>query len=504
MVTTIKKRIRTNSQNLNSSRRILILLYLILLWAPTHVSGQEEWLEFTHHSSNDLDFQAGFTLMNPETGAQGIFLLDNRQIHAYGVNERRGIFRKIEVTKKKNMFDNILTKRVLGDYYSLIFHSSNFKQLTFFEFNFRKNTLTRGDLDLNMKGQKVLATFQEGTDVFVLTIHKKDPQLNLYRIDKDYQVHAISYDIGGMEFLTKTGRSSDLQPLVSTVKSKVKGINLNGAPLPVSFGLSSSRSKLYKQDQVLVLTLDHFHEQTQLLSLPMSGEAPTLVNIKKPVTERTMNGYMSNSFWLDGHLAQIAFGKKNLLLSIKNIESGEALFTQTISRGSENVSGINTPLIQKKSWQEEGKELNPNQFFRKIIQDDLAVTLEERKGGYRLMFGGFEKVSKTPSNSSVAAVSFMFGVAGAFIYLPIYEAVSPDYSSYASYASSKVVKASIALDHNFQHQEDAIISPNLFERMEAYVTADKKLAHVLFSSWKDGGILGVYNEEFNTIHLVEF
>lgn len=261
----------------------------MVLWAPSHVSAQEEWLEFTHHSSNDLDFQAGFTLMNPETGAQGIFLLDNRQIHAYGVNERHGIFRKIEVTKRKGMFDNILTKRVLGDFYSLIFHSSNLKKLSFFEFNFRRNTLTRGDLDLNLKGQKILATFQESSDVFILSIHKKDPVIHLYRIDENYKVHPTSYDIAGMEFLSKTGRISDLQPLISSVKSKIQGINLSGAPLPVSFGLSSSRSKLFKDGKTLIITLDHFHEHTQMLSLPMSGGPATITSINKPVTEKTMN-----------------------------------------------------------------------------------------------------------------------------------------------------------------------------------------------------------------------
>ena len=480
-----------------------LLIVMMSLLCTSKSSAQEEVLEFTHSASHRIDFDAGFTLANNETGALGIFLLDDRQIHAYGVNERFGMFRKIEVVKQKSMFDNILAKRVNGEYFTLFFHSGNYKKISFFEFNFKRNTLTKNELALNLKGQRILTTYQESTNLKIVSLEKKEPIMWVHTINKDYKVASQKFDLSAIELVNTMGKDVQIHGLLGKKWNKVHSIDIINSGLPVSLAESSATYKVYRQENTLLLTIDCNAETTQLVTLNLEDGTVASKNYNKPKVDTGGFKGKTNSFLLGEHLAQIVVGNEALKVAVTNRITGEQVYTNTITKDTQVVNSISTPFVENKSWKDKNKLLSTKQFFRKIQMDEISITMDSNESSHQLTFGSWEKgvASASASSSVMAGIGANFGMAGVVLYLPIYQAVNPEFSSYASFANGKQVKSDIILSREFELEREGLPFSNLYDEMESFVRSDDNLSNIMFTAFQGGGLLSVYNSEFKTIHM---
>lgn len=483
-----------------------LFLIFTLLGLTLSSYSQEEINEFTHASNSGLDIAAGFAVSSPYEEAAAVFLFDPRQIHAYGLNDRFEVISKIEINKKDKKYNNVISKRATKKGYILYLNDKKNDQVSFVTFDFKKGTITdRGDLAIPLKKKRLITSFVHGTSIFFFAIDKKTQHFYLYEVDEEHSLVAKTFDFSEVDIVNHIGRSTQLQKTLHLNRSRIAQVNLSGTDYPSGLAESSAVHKLYKKDDTLILTLDENEDFTQILSFDLNTKEMAFRKMEKPQVESNLTRTQTNSVLHGNYLAQIANGKDTLAISIKDFETGTVKRNLWIQKDLERNQYLNGSYVQKKSWQEENKGLEANQFFRKIGNDDLAVSLDEVNGNLQLRFGSWlRKESSASGTDGLTAMGAAFGLLGALVYIGLYEILTPDLNSYSQHANGKVVYGTSVLNDNLEHLENNDVEANLFDRIDAYAIPKKKSSIMLLFEHEGYTVLGLWNSKFESISFVKF
>ncbi|PQB05280.1 hypothetical protein [Aureitalea marina] len=481
---------------------LLALLHLFLI--PSKAYCQPDLNRFTHATNSELPITTGFALANPKLNQVGVFLIDNRQIHAYGLNERLDVDRKIELIKQKRTYDQIVGNMVNEYGYTLFFNNKKEKSVTYLRFSFEQNGIDlKGDLPINLKTKKILAHFEYQDDLHILTVEKKEPVFYLYRIDKALKMQEHRIDGTYLELLGSSGRQVPVQQLLIHANAEISSINLSGNDYPIGLTESSANFKLYRQENLLYLTMDHQYEMTQMLILDLDDISLQSSTFDKPELEKRNTRPKSNSFLRGDQLAQIIQSSDSLKISMLNIKTGTRNEILALSRDDEE-SGFS--FSQKKSWKEEEKQLSTSQYFRKLKFNPLGLSFIPDAEGYHLTFGSWNKSEESSGGSNAAAgMGAVFGgVVGALISYAIAEAVSPEFQSYSRFANGKTSYARLAVSQQFEVSNNGNPDLNLFERIDQYSKSQEKELPLLLFEFQDKTILGLWNPKYEVMSFHGF
>ena len=483
--------------------RLVVLLFAALL-GSTALPAQEDLNRFTHATNSDLPINSGFALANPDLNQVGVFLIDQRQIHAYGLNQRLDVDRKIELIKQKRTYDQIVGNLVNELGYSLFFNNRKEKAVTYLRFSFEQNGIdAKGDLSINLKTEKLLAYFKYKGRLLMLTIDKKQPLFYFHLIDKDFQLEQHTVDASSLELLGSSGREVSVERLLIHENARITPIDLSGDNYPIGLTESSANFKLYRQGDQLYLTLDHRYEETQMLVFDLDQYSLKQKAIAKPSLGESYTRPRSNSFLSKNVMAQIVQNKDSLAIRLTDINTETETDVLNLSKEDDSSE---MAFSQKKSWKEEEKALSTAQYFRKLKFNPLGISLTENQAGYQLTFGSWNKSEESSAGSGAAAgVGAVFGgVVGALITYAIAEAVSPEFQSFSRFANGKTTYAKIGLSEDLTRTSTADVELNLFEKIDQFSkTQEKQLPLVLFKF--DGKtVLGLWDPKYEVMSFHGF
>lgn len=486
--------------------RIVYLLFigLGLLVGADRTMAQTELNRFTHATNSEMPISTGFALANPDLNQVGVFLIDKRQIHAYALNERLDVDRKVELIKQKRTYDQIVGNLVNENGYTLFFNNRKEKAVAYLRFAFEKNGIdAKGDLPINLIAQKLIAQFKYDDQLIIMTMDKNEAIFYFHQIDKYLKHTSYQVDASGLELTGSSGRASSVDRLLIHENARIATIDLNGDKYPIGLTESSSNFKVYREQHLLYLTMDHKFESTELLIFDLRDFKLSQQTIAKPELGKTATRPKSNSFLSGENLAQIVQSNDSLRVALTNIKSKSQRAILNLSRDDTETQ---LSFFQKKSWKEQEKDLSTNQYFRKMKFNPLGISLSPDPTGYQLTFGSWDKSEESSSGSNAAAgVGAVFGgVVGAMISYAIAEAVSPEFQSFSRFANGKTTYTKIGLDTGFKPRSASEPGLNLFEQIERFSKTQEKQVPLVLFKFKEQSIVGMWDPKYEVMSFHGF
>jgi len=476
-----------------------ICISFILLFTSNCYS-QNTFFTLGNSLVHGYDIRAGFSSISSDGNEFAIFLMDFGHIYASAFDKDYVYLGRINSDRIKRKMSNVFTTHSFGNTHTLFLNNETYKKFEYLEFDFRKHTINSGDIDLNLKGQKIIKSFKYEENLYILSVEKSNPILVLNKIDEDYKVRKKTFDLSNFEIKNNLGKQINLDRLIIKNFSGITGINFNDTNrFPVSLGQTSSKSKIYKQGNKLLITLDQFREFTQVITLNLETEKITFKKIPKPKTYKSPYGSKTNSFIYNSIIAQIAIVKDTVKISVKNHITGKELNAYTLVSGKK-IGYINKPPFQKKFGVEKIKELDSKKFIKKLNRNTASININRIDGVNYISFGSWKKNSSIEPNS----FSMMYGAAGALLFAVLYEVLSPDMHSFSLYANGQTTQSTGIFDDSFQHLPNKKVMPSLYDNIEEFHKTVKRKSSLLLFNFHDDIIYGLFHAKTNTVELVKF
>lgn len=482
-----------------------LALLFSLIFATT--IAQESFFAVSHSQTHGYDIRETFSSVNKVEDQFVIYILDFEYIYAHGFDQDLQTLGRLRSPFSIRKYPNTLVQSSFGQTHTIIVANSNLNKIAYAEFDFAKHLVNSGDIEIDMSGQEFLRSYSYDNKPLILTINKKEPTLHVYTIEQDYSVSKKDFDLSGYEFYNYKGRVVDPDQIFNRDNDGMVGIGLDQkSDFPVSLGETGSRSKMYAQGSMVLITLDYWVEQTQILTLDLESATTSLENIEKPKAHKQRFDTRNNSFLYNDQLAQIKYWKDSIHLSVTNINTKEVLqkFVVTKESGS---SYINGDIVQTNSDKLKRKTIEGDVFFRKLRNNEnLCVLLNEIDGKRELSYGVYLK--STSGGSSGYGIGIGFGVmggalGGAFGY-GLTVMLNPNIASFSTIVNGQAAEALSIFDADYNHLQEASKSKTIYDDIEEYRKENKKGSPVVLFKFKDDIIFGAYFSKGNFIDLFKY
>lgn len=154
----------------------------------------------------------------------------------------------------------------------------------------------------------------------------------------------------------------------------------------------TSKTKLYTLPNRLILTLDQSLRKTQLFDIDLSNLEIKEKTFIQPIPQK--NPKKSNSYYHENKLYQICVNGEQLLLDIKDYESGESLKTFAVSK-KDTIQFKNSPFLLQINDRRPRELKNTSKFLQELATTDIGISVFKNKQNLFLTLGGIGMQSKS-------------------------------------------------------------------------------------------------------------
>lgn len=420
-------------------------LFLILLAIQTlTVFSQEIASELPVNCDKKTDV---FQIVEEKKNQALVFYTDKKKITALRLDSTLNILDSIKVSRNPEELNNLLGYSINGNNYSILWSGSKSKNIAIQSFDFEKKETIVKHTTLDFENEKVFKKLTVNGVFYMLTIVKASNIINLYKFEND-SFTKKTIDLSEKRFLGYENRFNLLYSIISEnrLSDPAFSFELISNETPPSLVLSSSKRKIYSQENQIVLTLDVCKLYSQIIRINLNDFSAQCQFIAQPkIEDADYPTGDSNSFLLNDKIIQMRSKSGILLLKFKN-QNGEELKSYEL-KANEEIPFKNSDIIQENGSVNNVRILDKsNQLIRKI--DNLNPSISSYLLGDKiyLTLGG---VSPPQNNNAMMYGGMLGGFTGALIAV----ALTSNYSmnNLNSYNNRKVVYINCVFDTDFNH-----------------------------------------------------
>ncbi|WP_432412426.1 hypothetical protein [Rasiella sp. SM2506] len=482
----------------------LLLLFTVQLWSQVEITN------IVHQSNNGQSIGSGFAVVAEAEAGFSIFFVDGKKIYANGFDGDYNYLSRLD-SREISSREEYIAGKSYGDNYHLFFKVRVLDKLLVQTFNFTKDTVTENLIPLDIRDQEILQYFEHDNKVNLLTVGTKQDVLFLHSIDENFETSSQKIPIDAYVFYNEKHNKRPFHKVIFDNFQEISGIGMNPsqATFPMTLPESTRPTKIYKQENQLVFTLDASPQLTQVLYVDIETGETSLKNIQKvsPAAEKSVK--QSNSFLLDKELYQIVRRDDVLEISVKNSETGDLLNTFELSDGEE-FPYTNTATLTLKPSKKKRKEVSPSQFLRFAKYDPLGIYATNVDGATQITYGTWDKergnngsLNNSKGNGAMVGVmTVSFGIVGGILYAALSSGNS--IQSYGLHHVGMTTRAIGVFDKNFQHLPDKGVQANIYHRIDYYNSKQEDTTPFLLFQFKDTTIYGSFYPEQNAVKLLKF
>lgn len=236
----------------------------------------------------------------------------------------------------------------------------------------------------------VVTTFQMNNSFHILAQNGIMQALIVYTFQDAKAVKKV-FDFSSFIFQDKNGQIQTFNQLTNVYpieKMEVDDYN----PLDKS----AQKSKVYIQKNHIILTLDYNPKKTQAFDINLENLELNENIFTQSVPQDSKK--RSNSFYQDDKLYQVNASKSELLLDIKNFNSGQTLKNISVLKEDDKSFKNATLFIQKDS--RKPKEVKrPKRFLKHLYTLDIGLSVFKNKQNTFITLGGTPKIKKQDISS---------------------------------------------------------------------------------------------------------
>lgn len=329
------------------------------------------------------------SIENEKTNELFIFIKDLKNITILKYNS--ALFLKNEYVFPLQNLDG---KSILGCSFSedgnpIFYLSSNLTNnisLLVFISIFKCNLETKTHTILNFKfptNEFAVTTFQMNNSFHILAQHRIMQELILYTF-KDDKVAKKGFDFSHITFQNKNGkmlRFNNLTKIYPIEKMDVDDYN--------ALDIAAKKNKIYIHKNHLFLTLDYNPKKTHAFDINLENYELYEKNFPQSILQDPKK--ISNSFYQDGKLYQVNATESELLLDIKDFNSGETLKSISVLN-KDDKSLKNTTLFIQKDSQKPTEVKKAKKFLEDLYTLDLGISIFKNRQNTFIYIGGTPKI----------------------------------------------------------------------------------------------------------------
>lgn len=388
-----------------------------------------------------------FQIVEEKKNQALIFYTDKKKITALRLDNSLNIMDSIKVSRNPEELKTLLGYNINGNNYSILWSGSKSKNIAIQSFDFEKKETLVKHTTLDFENEKLFKKLTVNGVFYMLTIVKASNIINLYKFEND-SFTKKTIDLSEKRFLGYENRFDLLYTIISEnrLSDPAFTFELISNETPPSLVLSSSKRKIYSQENQIVLTLDVCKLYTQIIRINLNDFSAQCQFITQPKIQDT--DYPtgdSNSFLLNDKIVQMRSKSDILLLKFKN-QNGEELKSYEL-KADEEIPFKNSDIIQENGSVNNVRILDKsNQLIRKIDNLNPSISSYLLDDKIYLTIGG---VSPPQNNNAVMYGGMIGGFTGAIIAV----ALTSNYSmnNLNSYNKRKVVYVNCVFDTDFNH-----------------------------------------------------
>ncbi len=401
-------------------------------------------------SSFGLDLKrknAVFQVVEEDKNKVSLFFNDSKQVRMISLDENLNKTDSLITDRPNTDYDDIIGYSISEDKYYLYWSEGKNKEIFAQCFDTKSKNVSTSTINLVFDKEKILKKITVNSVFYIINIVKNTSILHIY-ILKDGKLDKKIIDLTGKTFLTNDNQKSNLWEIVNL--SGLTDLSLYFENIsnetPPSLTISSSKKKVYVEQNKLYFTFDHNFGFTQLLGIDFDTFSAFQKTYTQPYMEPLeYDNPISNSFFINGFIVQLKHNSSRLIITCKDFEGNE-IKTYSAFSGRE-IEFKNSDIIQENGSVKNTRILDKSdQLIRKINSLNSSLSCSEIEGKICLTIGA---VSDEQNNNAMLIAGMVGGLSGALIGA----AISSNYSmnNLNSYKNRKVVYINCLFDEQFNH-----------------------------------------------------
>ncbi|MDN3491745.1 hypothetical protein [Winogradskyella bathintestinalis] len=440
--------------------RVLFLFLLVINFSFQSLKAQSDWFSIeTNTHSEDQKLRQVINVVNEQTNDLAVFFKYNRFIVAHIYNSSGEIINTIRVDNLPKYNHNYFGTSITGNIYTLFFKNDNETKYSALTLNFETSVAQFSDkMEISLKSEKVIATFEYNSKIHVLTTLRKSSKLKIYQLENFEKFTAETFDFSNIDFVTFRGFDTSLNEILKGPNADPRAAMINHGE-PTSLEMVTPYNKIYLNKDKLILTNDVDDLFTNVISINLETKGKSYHKFPKPSFEKRDRGSKSNSYVLDHYLFNMYVSKEKLDFSVYDMTT-KALVKNIVISDKDSIAFKNSPIILEGGDFQSYRELDrTKQFMRKVSNSNPGISVYKKNGIYVVTLG----CSETTTTSAFAV--FYAGGAVGGILVGITSSILT--TSFLTYTKTKSTRIECLFDNNLNSIEGTI-PDNDFNIINAY------------------------------------
>ncbi len=267
--------------------------------------------------------------------------------------------------------------------------SEDYMKVQAFSLNFQTKSAVTKHSTYTFKDEQLLFTFQAGNQLNFLASGEKsanENQLKIYTFINGTSTASI-VDLSVLKFSDQRNNTISVKELFENNPPELID---SKAYVPLVTG--ASKSKLFIDQNNLILTLDHKLAETQLINISLENFLFTEKLV--PQQQLPSGAGESTSFYHSGKLFQLKFNQEELALSVFDFATQQTIKHFAAGK-SDDIKFRNSPLLMQIESNRPREFKNTKKFLNKAANATAALTVYRTPDHFLLTSGAVRPIAST-------------------------------------------------------------------------------------------------------------
>lgn len=481
----------------------LIAILLLFQWA--NCFGQSEIAHINEVYKNRVIMpDEAVPLVDEEGERFALVLFKGKVINGYLFDKTNKLVGNLVSEDKARSYKQILGKTVSkNDDFVVFMTNKSRRKFASSRFSFENEKIEFKELDLDLENEKIIQTADYDNKFHLLTITPRTALINIYRFEDATTYTKFPIDFSNHSFLNEKQKEVDLYDMI-TVNSGLYGLGKAidlvkiETDNPTSLEVACNPTKLYQQNNHILLTFDSNEDMTQIVDIDLEAMKGAVMRIEKAMANWAYREKNSNSFLYKDTLYQIVTTKGAMHLKAQNYRTGD-IIKEHSAHANEKITFKNSPIAQTGGTFDNYREFeDTGTLLRKVGRGKAGLAVHKKDGLYHITYGG---VIERQVNAGMMMPGFGIPIASIGAVTVFF---NPTFFAYESYTHTKALLVDALFNTKFEHQVGEI-SENIFDTIEIFEEENNTspVGRTVFKL-NDSYILGNYEAYTRTYTLRSF
>lgn len=400
-----------------------------------------------------------------------VFAADNKNISILKYNKSLFLANQYTDSLKGAENRSIIGHSISDDGNPILYWATeNLRNIRIIKYYLETKTVRALNFDMPLNNEYIITSFQKNNSFYILSKETNQQHLLLYEFNNG-KCEVKMFDLSAIPFQNERGQSLSFNTVIRYFPiEKMDTENFN--PLDKA----TNKSKMYVLDNEIILTFDYSLKKTQIVSLDLKTLDVTEKILNQPISKKASK--TSNSFFYNNKLLQIKAGNEELLLDIKDFDSGKTLKSIAVSK-NDTINFKNSPLFSQISEKKPQQIKTTAKFLKQLSDLNTGISAFKNRKNIFVSLGGFAQYEIS---------SFSYGQDNFFADF------NNDFGGYSQYGTKMVFFDSM-FSSDFEFVDSKEAEPLAIDNIYYYLNSNKNISLQNILRLKDYYILGYYDQK---------